>query len=86
MTNLELIMEQYPEDEFLKADGYDEAIIGTYQGRLVYSIKKCIEILELNMEHEEAVEYFFFNTEGAYMGELTPVWVEDRMLDPLLNL
>jgi hypothetical protein len=29
------------------------------------------------MDEEEAVEYLEFNTFGAYMGEKTPIWVED---------
>jgi len=26
---------------------------------------------------EEAIEYFDFNVSSAYMGEKTPIWVED---------
>ena len=27
------------------------------------------------MTHEEALEYFYFNTVGAYMGEYTPCFI-----------
>jgi hypothetical protein len=41
------IIEQYEDETFLKADGFDEAIIGVDETtmRLIYSVKKCIEIL-----------------------------------------
>jgi len=74
-----LIIEQFPEETFLKADGFDEAIIGVDGTlmRLVYSVKKCIEILMRDMPEEEAMEYFSFNVSGSYMGEKTPVWCYD---------
>lgn len=63
------------------ADGYDDAIIGTAEvhGTLVavYDIGKCIDILMLDdkMSYEEAVEYFEYNTLGAYIGDQTPIFV-----------
>ncbi len=75
---LEVILERFPEDEFLKADGFDSAIIGvdTTSMRLVYSEKECIELLCLEgMDFEEALEHFDFNVKGAYMGDKTPIWV-----------
>ena len=44
---LKQIVEQYPDDEILKADGYDDCIIGYDYGtgeniRLIYSIKKIL--------------------------------------------
>ena len=85
MTKLEEITEQYPDVELLSADGFEEAIIGvaaikqTAQFVLVYSRTKCIEILikRDRMSKEEAEEYFDFNVEGAYMGEKTPIFVDD---------
>ncbi len=76
------IIEQYYDEEFLKADGFDEAIIGVCEDfnapiRLVYSVKKCIEILMRDMSDEEAMEYFDFNVKGVYMGEKTPIWCLD---------
>jgi hypothetical protein len=73
------ILENYPEEEFLKADGFDEAILGVDDTsmRLIYSVSKCIEILMKDMSDEDAFEYFYFNVSGAYVGEKTPIWCSD---------
>lgn len=72
-------MECYPDEEFLKADGFDDAIIGLEQmsNRLIYSYTKCIDILCQEMGEEEAVEYFEYNVVNAYVGEKTPIWCYD---------
>jgi len=76
---LDKIIEQYPDESFLKADGFDEAVIGfdSKSLRLIYSIDKCIEILCRDMEDEDAAEYFWYNVEGSYVGEKTPIWCHD---------
>jgi hypothetical protein len=73
------IIEQYEDETFLKADGFDEAIIGVDETtmRLIYSVKKCIEILMRDMSEEDAMEYFSFNVSGSYVGEKTPIWCAD---------
>jgi len=79
----EKLLEQYPGIDFLFADGLDEAIIGididsfNAEARVVYSIKKCLDIFKKDMTYEEAVEHFYFNVAGAYMGEQTPIWVNE---------
>ena len=79
---LENIIENYPDEEFLIADGLDGAIIGVdaQNMRLIYSVNKCIEILIIDqlMTEEEAIEYFEFNVIGSYMGEKTPIWCNDN--------
>ena len=72
------IIENYDE-EFLKADGFDDAIIGIdeHSMRLIYSVSKCIEILMKDMSEEDAMEYFSYNVSGAYVGEKTPIWCND---------
>lgn len=78
MDILTKILENYPDEEFLKADGFDAAIIGVSSDyRLVYSIDKVIEILvsRNNWTHEDAADYFFFNIEGSYVGEQTPIFI-----------
>ena len=86
MNILEDIVERYDGEEFMVADGFDEAIIGVDVNsmRLIYSVSKCIEILMSpdlggcsNMTEDEAIEYFNFNVSGAYVGEKTPIWCND---------
>tara|TARA_R110002167_G_scaffold215664_2_gene420552 strand:+ start:245 stop:481 length:237 start_codon:yes stop_codon:yes gene_type:complete len=76
---LEQIIKSFSEDEFLKADGFDEAVIGFEESsmRLIYSVSKCLEILEKDMSTEDAYEYFNYNVIGAYVGEETPIWCWD---------
>ncbi len=73
-------MEWLPEDQFLRADGLDDAVIGycEHSLRLIYSRNKVIEILQgMGMDEEEAFEYFEYNIHQAYMGEQTPIWCMD---------
>lgn len=77
---LDSIIDAYGGDEtFLKADGFDDAIIGVDETtmRLIYSMKKCIKILMRDMNEEESLEFFSFNISCAYMGEKTPIWCID---------
>jgi len=67
----------------IKADGFDEAIVGFAQmfGKdgfvIVYNASKMVEILmeRDEMTYEEAVEYFEYNIQGAYVGENTPIYM-----------
>lgn len=79
---LEDIYDAYPDTEFLKADGFDDAILGVSEDmnaeiRLIYSVSKCLEILMKDMSYEEALEHFNFNVSGSYVGGKTPVWCWD---------
>ena len=77
MTLLEKILDEYPEEGFLKADGLDDALIGVWsEGRLVYSVDKVIEILMKDMTEQEAIEFYEFNIECAYVGERTPIFIK----------
>lgn len=78
---IDKILEWFPEDEILTADGFDEAIIGIDENtmRVIYSESKCIDILCRDMDEEDAVEYFIFNVKGSYMGEKTPIWCTDNL-------
>jgi len=73
-TNLDKLV---LDDEAIYYGEYDSAIIGLdSKGRVVYDIDKCIEVLvDGGMEYEEASDYFWFNTEGAYYGEMTPLFI-----------
>ena len=74
------IINQYEDETFLKADGFDDAIIGIDETtmRLIYSVRKCIEILMKDMSEEDALEYFNFNVSGRYVGDKTPIWCLDN--------
>ena len=72
---------KWPELEgIVKADGFDDAIIGIDEKTmcLIYSVSKCIEILSKDMSRGDAVDYFYFNMESAYVGEKTPIWCTDN--------
>lgn len=78
---IDKILEYYSNDDipFLRANGFDDAIIGVDEKsfKLIYSVSKCIEILKKDMSEEEALEYFDFNVASAYVGEKTPIWCYD---------
>ena len=84
-------LDEYIGDDYsiLLADGLDEAFIGIgWQFNTpiaMYDRDKCIEILESQgMTPDEAQEYFYFNTQGAYVGEQTPIFLE-RIWNPKIR-
>lgn len=81
MSKRERIIELYADTEdVLFADGLDDAIIGFAENdwKVVYSKSKCLDIrISEGMNEEEALEDLEYNTFNAYVGELTPVWVDD---------
>lgn len=97
-TKIQLRINAVEDETFLKADGFDEAIIGTAYGTtvsddegpvLVYDIQKCIDILmdgAVDMTREEAIEYFDFNVLGAFMGPQTPIFVNPGEMDLIKEL
>ena len=74
------ISEEYP--DLLKADGFDDAIIGVVERigiqAICYDQEKVIDILieRDGMDYEEAIEYFEFNIAGAWVGESTPFFLQ----------
>lgn len=69
-------MDQFRDEEFIIANGYDEAIIGvTADNVLVYDKDLVIQILAREMPVEDAMEYFDYNVAGAYVGERTPLFI-----------
>ena len=78
----ESLEDNYP--DLLTADGFDAALIGVVEGACrtavaCYDYRRCVEILmgESTMTEEEAIEYMDFNVTGAYVGELTPLFLHD---------
>jgi hypothetical protein len=70
------------EESVLFADGLEEAFIGIgYQFNTpisIYSKKKAIQyFMEQGMDEEQAHEYFDYNVIGSYVGEQTPIFLED---------
>jgi len=66
------------------ADGFDDAIIGICPStfRVAYSREKCIKIVmsEDDCTEEEALDYLEYNTFNAYVGEYTPIWIDDLIM------
>ena len=74
------LMEELTGHECLLADGFNDALIGISEGMnpvAVYDTDKCIYILmkDSNINHEDALDYFYFNVVGAYVGEKTPLFI-----------
>ena len=82
MTMIEKLVDWYPEESLLIADGFNDAIIGIDESsmRVIYSVTKCIEILCLDedMDVDDAIEHFEYNVRGSYVGERTPIWCDDN--------
>ena len=60
---------------------------GTRVDVLVYDADIMVDILMKRdgMTMEEAYEYVTYNVEGAYMGEMTPVYVWKQKLEDLYD-
>jgi len=73
--------------EILFADGYDEAILGFARQFdktfVVYDYRKVMQILERDMDPEEAEEFFQFNMLGAWVGDATPAYLVKKAREPL---
>jgi hypothetical protein len=84
MTTSEAILILKDRDEkFLLADGLEEAFIGIgyafHTPIAIYSKKKAIKCLEKEgMDTEQALEFFDYNIAGAYVGDQTPVFLQDE--------
>ena len=81
---------EYHGDDLLFADGYDDAIIGVCvgfdSGRVAYSMQKMIEIAakDLSVDYDEAIEWLEYNTFGAFVGNNTPIYVND-LCEEIIN-
>lgn len=71
------------DEPMLLADGFEPALVGWYTpwgsglAVAIYDREKCIKILMKRNKwpRDEAEEFFEFNTEGAYVGERTPIFM-----------
>lgn len=71
------------ENECLLADGFDSALIGITDGSnpvAVYDTDKCIRCLmeedDERFSQEDAIEFFYYNVVGSYVGDKTPVFIK----------
>lgn len=68
---------------FLEPTSFDEALIGVayrfgMEPVVAYDRTIVIDILSRERPREDAEEFFEFNTIGAWMGDLTPVFIDTR--------
>jgi len=65
----------------LKMDGYDDCIAGVVESFgeepiLCYDKQKVIaKVMADGATEEEAIEYFYFNQIGSFVGPLTPCFI-----------
>lgn len=73
------INDEFPEESFLIADGFDDCIVGIEPKsmRIVYNIDKMIEsLMKQDLSYHDAIEYLEFNTFCAYVGDKTPIYIK----------
>lgn len=81
-------------DGYKEIEDFDEAIIGIggqhgSKSVVIYSKEACINILAKIFSQEDdcedpyldAIEYFDYNIGGAYVGENTPIFLEEINCD-----
>lgn len=72
---------------FIFWDGFDDAIIGYNETKVCYSYSKvyeqCLKDMGLNPDDEETpttiMGHISFNITGGYLGENTPIMVNDMI-------
>jgi hypothetical protein len=76
------LVEQFPDEEFLLADGFEDAFVGVVYGKgrealTCYDQQRCLDTLikRDGMTEEEASEFFSFNVDDAWVGEKTPMFL-----------
>lgn len=74
-------IKEHLEDHMMVMDGYDDCIIGIAErcgqpNVLAYDTKKVFKkLVKQGMTEDEAIEFFYFNQAGAYVGEGTPIFI-----------
>ena len=69
------------EEDALFLDDFDDCILGaadgfSMHGVVAYDLHKVIEKLKLGgMSDQDAWEYYHFNMIGAYVGDMTPIYI-----------
>ena len=79
------------DSEMLLADGLEDAFIGVGQQFnsqfAIYDREKCIQIFidKHDMDREMAEEYFEYNVQGAWVGGLTPIFLDRCSVDDVIT-
>jgi hypothetical protein len=84
MTTLEAIITKFYGEDILVADGFDEAVIGIEESsiRLIYSVTKCLEIIEaMGIPENEALEFFYLKVYGIYSKDESVIFCFDDFKD-----
>ena len=87
---LQAMRENY--EDLLLADGFENALIGVVDGACrspvaCYDYEQCVEILVARgIDEEDAHDYMSFNVLGAFVGELTPLFVHDWRRESVADL
>ena len=71
-------MMEYVSEAALKADGFDDAIIGvSTTGLLAYDYNKCLSIImkDHQCDYTDAIEYMEYNVVGCCMREGAPIFI-----------
>ena len=85
---IDIYSDEDHKENIILLDGLDKAFLGlSYRDGqhgtqvAVYGIYSCIHTLQLDNKWswDEAEEYFYFNTRWAYVGEYTPMFIEEMM-------
>tara|TARA_R100000700_G_C3175319_1_gene150128 strand:- start:228 stop:470 length:243 start_codon:yes stop_codon:yes gene_type:complete len=75
MNKKKVIEDHYPNS--LVVDGHDNAIIGVIDEKVLYDQEIIIQnLMKMDMSRDDALDYFFYNIKGAFMGQFTPVFAE----------
>ena len=80
MHKREQILDLVDDAMFMEPATYDDAILGVayrfgMEPVVAYDKNKVLAIMCEDMDPEEAEEFFEFNTIGAWMGDLTPLFI-----------
>ena len=76
-------LEDYDGEPVLRADGFDNCIIGldTKDHRIIYSVQRIIDqLVSEGLTEDDAYEHFGFNIDGAFMSHgLMPIFCDDTI-------
>lgn len=82
VSRREALLEQFPDEVLMLADGLDDAIIGYVYGEgpvVVYSAERCVDIFMQRdgMTRDEAYDFFYYNVQGGSTAPLFMHTVND---------